>query len=235
MKNPYLTPAEREELILRYLPLVKGIAFNLKKQLPDSVDVQDLIGYGIVGLIKAIDNLKSTDRRKIESYLRLRIKGAMYDYLRSLDFGSRHLRTKERAIKEAYERLKDALGREPTDEELARELGISVEELMELLRKISFSYILSLEEVFRDNVRDYEELIGREEGVEEKVIKKDFEERLKRAVAQLPEREKLVIQLVFYEGLSLKEVARVLNCSVSRVAQIKAKALKSLKEKLRNL
>ncbi|GAB6065195.1 FliA/WhiG family RNA polymerase sigma factor [Aquifex pyrophilus] len=230
MKKPYAE--QREELILKYLPLVKGIAYNIKKHLPEDVDVRDLIGYGIIGLIKGIDNLKTTDEKAIERYLKIRIKGAIYDYLRSLDFGSREIRNKERRIKETLEKLKEKLGREPTDEELARELGISTEELVNTLKRISFSYILNLEEVFRENVRDYSELISSGEDVEEKVIRKEFEERLKKAVSELPEREKLVIQLVFYEGLPLKEVAKVLNTSISRVAQIKARALERLKEKL---
>ncbi len=230
MKKPYTE--QREELILKYLPLVKGIAYNVKKHLPDDVDVRDLIGHGIIGLIKGIDNLKTTDEKAIETYLKIRIKGAIYDYLRSLDFGSREIRNKEKRIKEALEKLKEKLGREPTDEELAEELGLPREELINTLKKISFSYILNLEEVFRENVRDYSELIASGEDVEEKVIKKEFEERLKKAVKELPEREKLVIQLIFYEGLPLKEVAKVLNTSISRVAQIKARALKRLREKL---
>ncbi|RUM30609.1 MAG: FliA/WhiG family RNA polymerase sigma factor [Aquifex sp.] len=232
MKNPYKEGIDREELILQYLPLVKGIAYNIKKHLPEDVDVRDLIGYGIIGLIKGVDRLNTSDKRKVETYLKLKIKGAIYDYLRSLDFGSRQIRDKEKKIKETLERLKEKLGREPTDEEIARELGISVEELMKILRKISFSYILNLEEIFRENVRDYSELIASREDVEEKIIKKDFEERLRKAIRELPEREKLVIQLIFYEELPLKKVAEILNTSVSRVAQIKTRALRRLREKL---
>ncbi|NPA32033.1 MAG: FliA/WhiG family RNA polymerase sigma factor [Aquificae bacterium] len=232
MKNPYREQSEREELILRYLPLVKGIAYNIKKHLPDDVDVRDLIGYGIIGLIKGVDRLNTQDPKRAERYLKLRIKGAIYDYLRSLDFGSRHIREKEKRVREALERLKEKLGREPSDEEVARELGISVDELIRTLKKISFSYILSLEEVFRENVRDFSELISSGEDVEQRVIKKDFERRLREAISELPQREKLVIQLVFYEGLPLKEVAKVLGTSVSRVAQIKSRALSRLREKL---
>lgn len=236
MKNPYkeLSEKEREELILKYLPLVKGIAFNLKKNLPDSVDVRDLVGYGIIGLIRAIDNLKGTNRKSAESYIKLRIKGAIYDYLRSLDFGSRTVREKEKQLKEVMEKLKERLGREPTDEEIAKEMNLSREELLNLLHKISFSHILSLEEIFRENLRDYEEILkSGADNVEEKIIRKEFEEKLKEAIKKLPERERLVIQLIFYEELPMREVAKILNCSISRVAQLKSNALKKLKKELK--
>lgn len=236
MKNPYgeLSEKEREELILKYLPLVKGIAYNIKKNLPDSVDLRDLVGYGIVGLIKAIDNLKEINTKSAESYIKLRVKGAIYDYLRSLDFGSRHVREKEKKIKETVERLKEVLGREPTDEEVARELNLSVEELLNLLHKISFSHVLSLEEVFRENLRDYEELLSYPgDSVEARVLKKEFEEKLEKAIRKLPKREKLVIQLIFYEELPMREVAKVLNCSISRVAQLKSSALEKLRKELK--
>ena len=236
MKNPYgeLSESEREELILKYLPLVKGIAYNIKKNLPDSVDLRDLVGYGIIGLIKAIDNLKEVNTKSSESYIKLRIKGAIYDYLRSLDFGSRHVREKEKKVRETIEKLKEKLGREPTDEEVARELNISVDELLNLLHKISFSHVLSLEEVFRENLRDYEELLTSwGDNVEESILNKEFEEKLKRAIEKLPEREKLVIQLIFYEELPMREVAKILNCSVSRVAQLKSSALGRLRKELK--
>ncbi len=237
MKNPYgkLSEKEREELILKYLPLVKGIAFNLKKNLPDSVDIRDLIGYGIVGLIKAVDNLRETNTRSAESYIKLRVKGAIYDYLRSLDFGSRNIREKEKQLREVVEKLKEKLGREPTDEEVAKEMNLSREELLNLLHKISFSHILSLEEVFKENIRDYEEILksGRD-SVEEAIIRKEFEEKLREAIKKLPEREKLVIQLIFYEELPMREVAKILNCSISRVAQLKSSALEKLRKELKS-
>ncbi len=233
MKNPYtLNEKEREELILKYLPLVKSIAFRIKRQLPNSVDVRDLIGYGIIGLINAIDRL---DRDKnFEGYLKIRIRGAIYDYLRSLDFGSRNVRDKEKRIKKALEELTKKLGREPTDEEIARHLGEDVEQLRRDIYKISFSYVLNLDEVFNEEGRSYEEIISsKSEDVEEKVIKKDLEEKLRKAIESLSERERLVIQLLFYEELSLKEVAEVLGCSISRVSQIKGEAISKLRKKLK--
>ncbi len=231
MKNPYAyREKEREELILRYLPLVKSIAFTIKRHIPPTIDVRDLIGHGILGLIKALEKLDT--QRNPESYLKIRIRGAIYDYLRSLDFGSRRIREKEKRIKEALRELTEKLGREPTDEEIAEHLGEKIDTLQHDLSRISFSYILNLEDIFTEERRGYEEVISsREADVEEDVVKKDLVEKLRKAIDKLDEREKLVIQLVFYEELPLKHVAEILNCSISRVSQIKGEAI----EKLRRL
>ncbi len=228
-ESPYAyREKEKEELILKYLPLVKSIAFSIKRHLPATIDVRDLIGHGIIGLIKAIEKLDT--QKNPESYLKIRIRGAIYDYLRSLDFGSRRIREKERRIKKALSDLTDRLGREPSDEEIAQYLGEDLESLQQDLNKISFSYILNLEDVFTEDKRSYEEVIrSKDVDVEEEVIKKDTLEKLRKAINKLDERERLVIQLVFYEELPLKEIARILGCSISRVSQIKGEALEKLR------
>ena len=229
-----ITEKEREELILKYMPLVKSIALRIKRQLPPSVDLQDLIGYGIVGLINAIDRMDKT--KNPESYIKIRIRGAIYDYLRSLDFGSRRVREKEKKIKRTLEELSKELGREPTDEEISEKLGEDVETLYHDLHSISFSYILSLEDVFKqDEGRSYEEIVNADAPtVEDTVISKELEEKVRKAVQRLEEKEKLVLQLIFYEELPLKEVAQILGCSISRVSQIKARALEKLKKFIRD-
>jgi len=230
MKNPYAyKEKEREELILRYLPMVKSIAFTIKRHIPPTIDVRDLIGHGIIGLIKALEKLDT--QRNPESYLKIRIRGAIYDYLRSLDFGSRRIREKEKRIREALKELTEKLGREPTDEEVAEHLGEKVDTLQHDLSKISFSYILNLEDIFTEERRSYEEVIGSKEiDVEEEVVRKDLAEKLRSAIDKLDEREKLVVQLVFYEELPLKHVAEILNCSISRVSQIKGEAIEKLRQ-----
>ncbi|MDQ7039165.1 MAG: FliA/WhiG family RNA polymerase sigma factor [Aquificota bacterium] len=228
-ESPYTyREKEKEELILKYLPLVKSIAFSIKRHLPPTIDVRDLIGHGIIGLIKAIEKLDT--QKNPESYLRIRIRGAIYDYLRSLDFGSRRIREKERRIKKALSDLSDRLGREPSDEEIADYLGEDLETLRQDLSRISFSYILNLEDVFTEERRSYEEVLGSgNEDVEDEIIRKDTLERLRKAVEKLDDREKLVIQLVFYEELPLKDIAQILGCSISRVSQIKGEALEKLR------
>ncbi len=229
MKNPYsLHENEKEELVLKYLPMVKSIAFSIKKHIPATIDVRDLIGHGIIGLIKALEKLDT--QKNPESYLKIRIRGAIYDYLRSLDFGSRRVREKERKIKEALKELTEKHGREPTDEEVAEYLGEDIDTLQHDLSRISFSYVLNLEDVFTEERRGYEEVIGSQKhDVEEEIVKKDLVEKLKKAIERLEEREKMVIQLIFYEELPLKEVAKILECSVSRVSQIKGEAIAKLR------
>ncbi len=229
MKNPYsLHEKEKEELVLKYLPMVKSIAFSIKRHIPATIDVRDLIGHGIIGLIKALEKLDT--QKNPESYLKIRIRGAIYDYLRSLDFGSRRVREKERKIKEALKELTERHGREPTDEEVAEYLGEDLDTLQHDLSRISFSYVLNLEDVFTEERRGYEEVIGSQKhDVEEEIVKKDLVEKLKKAIERLEEREKMVIQLIFYEELPLKEVAKILECSVSRVSQIKGEAIAKLR------
>ncbi len=230
MKNPYtFEEKEREELVLKYLPLVKSIAFTIKRHIPPTIDVRDLIGHGIIGLMKALEKLDT--QKNPESYLKIRIRGAIYDYLRSLDFGSRRIREKERKIREALKELTEKLGREPTDEEIAEHLGEDLGTLQHDLSRISFSYILNLEDIFTEERRSYEEVIGSKKvDVEDEIVKKDLVEKLKEAIEKLDEREKLVIQLIFYEELPLKEISQILNCSISRVSQIKGEAIEKLRK-----
>ncbi|AHE96335.1 RNA polymerase sigma factor [Thermocrinis ruber] len=223
-----------KEAILKYLPLVKSIAYRIYKHLPDAVDLNDLIGYGILAVVEALPKLDES--KNPEAYLRLRIKGAMYDYLRSLDFGSKSLRKREREIKAKLEELTNQLGREPTDEELIKALGYKPDEFYSDLQKISASYLLSLDDLFREG-RSYEEVVSSsvEENPEEKVIKQDLREKILKAIEDLDHREKLVLQLIFYEEIPAKEVAKLLKVSTARVSQIKESALSKLREKLKDM
>ncbi|WP_299200068.1 FliA/WhiG family RNA polymerase sigma factor [Thermocrinis sp.] len=223
-----------KEAILKYLPLVKSIAYRIYKHLPDAVDLNDLIGYGILAVVEALPKLDES--KNPEAYLRLRIKGAMYDYLRSLDFGSKSLRKREKEIKAKLEELTNQLGREPTDEELIKALGYKPEEFYSDLQKISASHLLSLDDLFKEG-RSYEEFFSSsvEENPEEKAIKQDLREKILKAIEDLDHREKLVLQLIFYEEIPAKEVAKLLKVSTARVSQIKESALSKLREKLKDM
>jgi RNA polymerase sigma factor for flagellar operon FliA len=225
---------KEKEAILKYLPLVKSIAYRIYKHLPDAVDLNDLIGYGILAVVEALPKLDES--KNPEAYLRLRIKGAMYDYLRSLDFGSKSLRKKEKEIKAKLDELTSQLGREPTDEELIKALGYKPDEFYSDLQKISASHLLSLDDLFREG-RSYEEVFSSsvEDGPEEKAIKQDLREKILKAIEDLDHREKLVLQLIFYEEIPAKEVAKLLKVSTARVSQIKESALSKLREKLKDM
>jgi RNA polymerase sigma factor for flagellar operon FliA len=223
-----------KEAILKYLPLVKSIAYRIYKHLPDAVDLNDLIGYGILAVVEALPKLDES--KNPEAYLRLRIKGAMYDYLRSLDFGSKSLRKREKEIKAKLEELTNQLGREPTDEELIKALGYKSDDFYSDLQKISASHLLSLDDLFREG-RSYEEVFSSsvEDSPEENSIKQDLREKILKAIEDLDQREKLVIQLIFYEEIPAKEVAKLLKVSTARVSQIKESALSKLREKLKDM
>jgi len=223
-----------KEAILKYLPLVKSIAYRIYKHLPDAVDLNDLIGYGILAVVEALPKLDES--KNPEGYLRLRIKGAMYDYLRSLDFGSKSLRKREKEIKAKLEELTNQLGREPTDEELIKALGYKPDDFYSDLQKISASHLLSLDDLFREG-RSYEEVFSSsvEESPEENTIKQDLREKILKAIEDLDQREKLVLQFIFYEEIPAKEVAKLLKVSTARVSQIKESALSKLREKLKDM
>jgi RNA polymerase sigma factor for flagellar operon FliA len=223
-----------KEAILKYLPLVKSIAYRIYKHLPDAVDLNDLIGYGILAVVEALPKLDES--KNPEAYLRLRIKGAMYDYLRSLDFGSKSLRRREKEIKAKLDELTSQLGREPTDEELIKALGYKPDEFYSDLQKISASHLLSLDDLFKEG-RTYEEVFASsaEDSPEENTIKQDLREKILKAIEDLDQREKLVLQLIFYEEIPAKEVAKLLKVSTARVSQIKESALSKLREKLKDM
>jgi len=225
---------KEKEAILNYLPLVKSIAYRIYKHLPDAVDLNDLIGYGILAVVEALPKLDES--KNPEAYLRLRIKGAMYDYLRSLDFGSKSLRKREKEIKAKLEELTSQLGREPTDEELIKALGYKPDDFYSDLQKISTSHLLYLDDLFKEG-RSYEEVFSSsvEENPEENTIKQDLREKILKAMEDLDQREKLVIQLIFYEEIPAKEVAKLIKVSTARVSQIKESALSKLREKLKDM
>jgi len=225
---------KEKEAILKYIPLVKSIAYRIYKHLPDAVDLNDLIGYGILAVVEALPKLDES--KNPEAYLRLRIKGAIYDYLRSLDFGSKSLRKREKEIKAKLDELTSQLGREPTDEELIKALGYKPDAFYSDLQKISTSYLLSLDDLFKEG-RSYEEVFSSSvgESPEEHAIKQDLREKILKAIEDLDQREKLVLQLIFYEEIPAKEVAKLLKVSTARVSQIKESALSKLREKLKDM
>jgi len=215
------------------LPLVKSLAHRIHRHLPDTVDVNDLIGQGILAVLESAQRLDNT--KNPEAYLKLRIKGAIYDYLRSLDFGSKSLRKREKEIKQTLERLTQELGREPTDDELISALGEKPETFYSDLQKISASYILSLDDIFREG-RSYEEVLSAKLGSpEENVMEADLKEKIISAIKRLEQREQLVLQLLFYEEIPAKEVAKLLGVSTARISQIKESAINKLKEMLKDV
>ena len=230
--------ALRDRLIVAYAPLVKYVAGRLGSGLPAHVDEADLVSYGLLGLIGAIERFDPERDIKFETFAMSRIKGAIIDELRALDWVPRSVRSRAREIERAIAELEARLGRAPTDDEIAAKIGVTPEELDESLTDISRSSIAALDELWSvSDAGDQVSLIDTIEdqsGVRpaEALDETETKELLADAIARLPEREKLVITLYYYEELTLREIGEVLGVTESRVSQLHTKAVLRLKSRL---
>jgi RNA polymerase sigma factor FliA len=232
-------PAIRDRLIVTYAPLVKYVAGRLGSGLPAHVDDEDLVSYGLLGLIGAIERYDPDRDVKFETYAIARIRGAIIDELRALDWVPRSVRSRARDIERAIGELEAKLGRVPTDEEIAGKLGITTEELDESLSEISRSSIAALDELWTigGSGGDQVALIDTIEDTEAPdpqgaLSQTELREAIADAIARLPEREKLVVTLYYYEELTLREIGEVLGVTESRVSQLHTKAILRLKARL---
>ena len=228
----------RDRLILTYAPLVKYVAGRLGSGLPAHVDEGDLVSYGLLGLIGAIERYDPARDIKFETYAISRIKGAIIDELRALDWVPRSVRSRAREIERAIAELEAKLGTAPDDAQIAAKIGISVDELEESLTDISRSSIAALDELWSvsgegDQV-SLMDTIEDTQGVrpQEALDETEMREALADAIARLPEREKLVVTLYYYEELTLREIGEVLGVTESRVSQLHTKAILRLKARL---
>jgi RNA polymerase sigma factor for flagellar operon FliA len=228
----------RDRLILTYAPLVKYVAGRLGSGLPAHVDEGDLVSYGLLGLIGAIERYDPDRDIKFETYAISRIKGAIIDELRALDWVPRSVRSRAREIERAIGELEARLGTAPTDEQIAQKIGISVDELEESLTDISRSSIAALDELWSTSGEgDQVSLLDTIEDTTgprpaDALDESEMREALADAIARLPEREKIVITLYYYEELTLREIGEVLGVTESRVSQLHTKAILRLKARL---
>jgi len=232
-------PVARDELILNFSPLVKYVAGRLASSLPQTVDTADLISYGIFGLIDAIEKYDLSRAIKFETYAIARIKGAIIDELRAMDWVPRSVRSRAREIETAYIELENQLKRVPSDQEVAERMGITLKEFQDILAKLSYTSVVSFEELWVGGDReDGQSAIGtiRDDTADDPVAvfeSAEIKDILAQAIERLPEREKTVIALYYYEGLTLKEIGQVLGVTESRVSQLHTKAVLRLRAKLR--
>jgi len=222
----------RNSILLNYVHLVKYIVHRMAPSYQNYIDYDDLMSYGILGLMDAIEKYDVGKGVKFETYASLRIRGAIIDQIRKQDWIPRSVRRKVKAIEECYRQLEMELSRPATDEEVAGRLQMSIEDLRKVLDE-SYTYnLLSFEEVVR-NVSQRDSLFPKDfRSPEERMTERELREVLRDTLEKLSEKERLVITLYYFEELTLKEIGRVLEVSESRVSQIHSKALIKLKTKL---
>ena len=227
----------RDQLIVHYSPLVKYVAGRVATGLPQNVDQADLVSYGIFGLIDAIEKFDLERGFKFETYAIARIKGNILDELRSIDWVPRSVRAKARSIEKAYSKLESTLHRTPTDAELAEELDVTDEQLQTMLGQISFTGLVALDEMLSGGDRGDSMTLGDtvpDTGVGPVAAYEVEEMRqiLADAINRLPEREKTVLTLYYYEGLTLAEIGSILGVTESRVCQIHTKSVIQLRARM---
>jgi len=229
----------RERLILHYSPLVKYVVGRVGVGLPPNIEQADLVSYGIFGLIDAIEKFDIERAIKFETYAISRIKGAIIDELRSIDWIPRSVRYKAREVEKAYAVLEAKLHRSPTEAEVAAELGIKLEDLHQIFSQVSFVNVVALDELLTAGGEKGDKLslvdTLEDTRAEDPVAAFETEETkylLARAINTLPEREKIVVTLYYYEGLTLAEIGQVLGVTESRICQMHTKAVLQLRGKL---
>ncbi|MBE5875378.1 MAG: FliA/WhiG family RNA polymerase sigma factor [Lachnospiraceae bacterium] len=226
----------REKIILEYAPLVKVVAGRLSMYLGYNVEYEDMVSYGIFGLIDAIDKFDMSKEVKFETYASLRIRGAILDQIRKMDWIPRTIRQRQKQIDAVMKEIEAATGREATDEEIAVRLGITGDELLEWQSQMKVNNIISLNE-YVEQGSDIPADRNMSSGFEmpESVIEKnELKDVLQDALELLTEKEKKVILLYYYEELTLKEISYVLEVTESRVSQLHTKALQKMKTKMGN-
>lgn len=230
------TPELKEKIIVEYVGLVKIVAGRLSMYLGYNVEYDDLVGYGIFGLIDAIDKFDNNKGVKFETYASLRIRGAILDQIRKMDWIPRTLRQKQRKMDTAYLTAEAKYGRSATDEEIAVELEISVQELELWQNQTKITNIVSLDEYLEQGSEASMQpgLTAQFEQPEKVVEKKELKETLTAILEMLTEKEKKVIILYYYEELTLKEISEILEVSESRISQLHTKALQKMRIKLGN-
>lgn len=228
----------RDELIVHYSPLVKYVAGRVAVGLPQNVEQSDLVSYGIFGLIDAIEKFDPGRGYKFETYAIARIKGAILDELRSIDWVPRSVRAKARAIENAYSKLEGELHRTPNDDEVAHELEMTNDQLQATLGQISFVGLVALDEMLSvggergESITLGDTIADSGEGPVAAYEVEEMRHILADAINRMPEREKIVLTLYYYEGLTLAEIGQVLGVTESRVCQIHTKAVLQLRSRI---
>jgi len=242
-ENPFkeyqrIDPSQKEDLILQFAPLIKLIVNRIALRLPPHVDAEDLINSGVIGLMDAIEKYDPTKGTSFKTYAEFRVKGAILDELRTLDWFPRSIRQKVNRLESAYASLERQLGRAATDEEAAAALNVDLDEFYEILAQASAVSLVSIYDTGREDgeERSLLECINSGEDDPARILEsQEIYEIVGRAIERLPEKERIVVSLYYHDELTMKEIGQVLSLTESRVSQIHTKAVLRLRAKLRNL
>ncbi|MFY7992006.1 MAG: FliA/WhiG family RNA polymerase sigma factor [Bacteriovoracaceae bacterium] len=232
-------PHIKDEIILEYAPLVKYIAQKIASRLPSNIELDDLISCGVIGLMDAIEKFDSSRDNKFKTYAEFRIRGAILDELRSQDWVPRSVREKAKIVEKAYAKLDKELGRPATDEEMCTELQCSMDEFHELINKSKSVSLMNIDDAAAMSKGDKKLMVSlmetsRSANPQTAVGYKRAQDVIKEGIKTLPEKQRLVLSLYYFEDLNLKEIGQVLDVTESRVSQLHTQAIIKLKAKLRN-
>ncbi len=232
-----LTLAQKNIIIAEYAPLIKFIAQKISMRLPANIELDDLISSGVIGLMDAIDKYDQTRDNKFKTYAEFRIRGSILDELRAQDWVPRSIRDKAKALDRAAYKLESQLGRSPEDYEVADYMKITIEEYHSLVNQAKPASILSIDEQASFSAVDKKSLLSIVDSFKEQnpyfqISSKKIKKMIAKCIEELPERQRLVLSLYYYEDLNLKGIGRVLKVTESRVSQLHAQAVMKLKAKL---
>lgn len=228
----------RDQLITDYAPLIRFVAQRIAARLPSNIDIDDLISAGVIGLMDAIEKYDPSRDNKFKTYAEFRIRGAILDELRSQDWVPRSVRDKAKKIERTFSELEQKLGRTVSDEEVSEALGVELGEYYEIMAKVRAVTLLSIDELSGPNYHDKKSLLECLENVGSKnpftqLKSKGVRELLVKNIEELPEKQKLVLSLYYYEDLNLKEIGKILEVTESRVSQLHTQAVEKLRARLK--
>lgn len=232
-----LAPSQKDGVIKEYAPLIKFIAQKIAVRLPSNIELDDLISAGVIGLMDAIDKYDSTRDNKFKTYAEFRIRGAILDELRAQDWVPRSIRDKAKLLDKTMVQLEADLGRSPSDEEVAETLKMSLDEFHDLVNQVRPVSLLPIDQATSFSSTDKKSIMDILEGSRtnnpfNQLNVKAIKELVAQAIEELPERQRLVLSLYYYEDLNLKEIGQVLRVTESRVSQLHAQAVTRLRAKL---
>jgi RNA polymerase sigma factor for flagellar operon FliA len=232
-----LTPQQKDKLIMEYAPLIKFIAQKIAVRLPSNIELDDLISSGVIGLMDAIEKYDPSRDNKFKTYAEFRVRGAILDELRAQDWVPRSVRDKAKLLDRTHSALEQAKGRSATDEEVAEELKMTMDEFYDLVNQVRPVSLLSIDDSTTFSNVDKKSILNLLESAKinnplNQLNLKAVKDIVAKAIEELPEKQRLVLSLYYYEDLNLKEIGKILDVTESRVSQLHAQAVSRLRSKL---